>query len=51
MTKQGLKDLNHYGPKPPRASAATPGPESGDEVKASLPVAEKAPEAPVSVGA
>jgi hypothetical protein len=58
MTKQGLKDLNHYGPKPPRASAeGAPAPEGGDqvkasdEVKASPPVVEKTPDAPVSVGA
>jgi hypothetical protein len=51
LTKQGIKDLNHYGPKPVRASAGNPNLESGDEVKASPPVAEKKPEAPPSVEA
>ena len=51
LTKQGIKDLNHYGPKPVRAVAAAPSPAGDDEVKASPPVSEKKPEEIVSVGA
>jgi hypothetical protein len=51
LTKQGIKDLNHYGPKPVRASAGNPNPESADEVKASPPVAEKKPDVPAAVDA
>ena len=50
LTKQGIKDLNHYGPKPTRAVAAAPSPAGDEEVKASPPIAEKAPGAPVSAG-
>jgi hypothetical protein len=51
LTKQGIKDLNHYGPKPTRAAAGTPGPAGEAEVKISPPVTEEKPEATVSVGA
>jgi len=51
LTKQGIKDLNHYGPKPTRAAAEAPGPAGEVEVKASPPVNEEKPEATVSVGA
>ena len=51
LTKQGIKDLNHYGPKPVRATAEAPSPASDEEVKASPPVSEKKPDATVSVGA
>ncbi|HEX3902155.1 MAG TPA: hypothetical protein VH853_04840 [Polyangia bacterium] len=58
LTKQGLRDLNHYGPKP-KAAAGTPGPNGegdgggagGEEVKASPPVAEKQSDAPISANA
>jgi hypothetical protein len=48
LTKQGIKDLNHYGPKPGRAAAEAPTPAGDEEVKASPPVSEKTPEATVS---
>jgi hypothetical protein len=51
LTKQGIKDLNHYGPKPTRAEAGAPSPAGDDEVKAAPPVSEKKPDATVSVGA
>ncbi len=50
LTKQGIKDLNHYGPKPTRASADAPSP-AGDEVKASPPVSDEKPDTTVSIGA
>lgn len=51
LTKQGIKDLNHYGPKPTRAVAEAPSPVADEEVKASPPVSEKKPDAADSVGA
>jgi hypothetical protein len=51
LTKQGIKDLNHYGPKPVRAVAEAPGPAGNEEAKASPPVIEEKPEATVSVSA
>jgi hypothetical protein len=67
LTKQGIKDLNHYGPKPVRASAGNPGQENGqvsgqvsgqpggeagdEAMKTSLPTVDQKPDAPVSVGA
>jgi hypothetical protein len=40
LTKQGVRDLNHYGPKPGKAaSASTPG--NGGDTKAVPPVSEK----------
>ena len=51
LTKQGIKDLNHYGPKPVRAVAEAPSPAGEEEVKASPPVSEKKPEETVSVSA
>jgi len=51
LTKQGIKDLNHYGPKPTRATAGTPGAAGEAEAKASPPVTEEKPEATVSSGA
>ena len=51
LTKQGIKDLNHYGPKPTKAVAENPSPAGDDQAKASPPIAEKKPDvAPVSVG-
>jgi hypothetical protein len=59
LTKQGIKDLNHYGPKPTRAVAGAPLP-AGDEASheagheashASLPTVDQKPDAPVSVEA
>ena len=55
LTKQGITDLNHYGPKPSRAVAEVASP-SGDQgvteeaQKASPPVSEKKPDETVSVG-
>jgi hypothetical protein len=49
LTKQGIKDLNHYGPKPVRAVAEAPSSTGDGEVKASPPVGEEKPEATVSV--
>ena len=51
LTKQGIKDLNHYGPKPGRIVAEAPSPAGDEEVKASPPVSEKKPDATVSAGA
>ncbi len=51
LTKQGIKDLNHYGPKPGRTVAEAPGPAGEEAAKATPPVSEKQPEATVSVGA
>jgi hypothetical protein len=63
LTKQGIKDLNHYGPKPTRAVAEAPvlaGDQANDEasvqsggqpMKASLPAVDQKPDAPVSVEA
>jgi len=51
LTKQGIKDLNHYGPKPSRAAAGEPSPAGDEEAKAAPPVTEEKPEAAVSVGA
>jgi hypothetical protein len=50
LTKQGIKDLNHYGPKAIPASAEAPSPAS-DDAKASPPVIEQKPDASVSLGA
>jgi hypothetical protein len=55
LTKQGIKDLNHYGPKPTRTLAESPLPAgdeaSGQSMKASLPSVDQKPDAPVSVEA
>jgi hypothetical protein len=51
LTKQGIKDLNHYGPKPGRIVAEAPGPAGEEEAKAPPPVSEKQPDTTVSVGA
>jgi hypothetical protein len=51
LTKQGIKDLNHYGPKPTRAVAEAASPADGEELKDSPPIAEKKPDAPVSIEA
>ena len=50
LTKQGIKDLNHYGPKPTRVVAEAPSPAGDEEVKASPTVGEEKPAATVSVG-
>ena len=50
LTKQGIKDLNHYGPKPARAVAEAPSAAADEVLKASPPVSEKQPDATVSVG-
>jgi hypothetical protein len=49
LTKQGVKDLNHYGPKPTRAEAGVTAPASSEEVMTPPPSAEKKPDATVSV--
>ena len=56
LTKQGITDLNHYGPKPGRAVAEVAGPAGDAGVteeakKAAPPVSEKQPDETVSVGA
>ena len=56
LTKQGITDLNHYGPKPSRAvaEAAVPAGDQGatEEAKnGSAPISEKKPDETVSVGA
>ncbi|HTB60987.1 MAG TPA: hypothetical protein VLC06_24120 [Polyangia bacterium] len=63
LTKQGIKDLNHYGPKPTRAVTEAPllagdpvSGQAGDEasvqsIKASLPTVDQKPDAPVSAEA
>lgn len=49
LTKQGIKDLNHYGPKPTRALAGAPSPAgeeaAGEAVKTSAPTVEHQPDA------
>ena len=60
LTKQGITDLNHYGPKPSRAGAEVASPAGGQAVteevtedakNAAPPVIEKKPDETVSVGA
>ena len=51
LTKQGIKDLNHYGPKPGQAPAEASGPAGEEEAKASPPISEEKPVATASVGA
>ena len=51
LTKQGIKDLNHYGPKAGRAPAEAPHPAGDEEAKASPPISEDKPVATASVGA
>jgi ribosomal subunit interface protein len=55
LTKQGIKDLNHYGPKPVRALAGAPSPAgedaAGEAVKTSAPTVEHKPDATVPAGA
>lgn len=59
LTKQGIKDLNHYGPKPTRAVADATiqagdqaSSQAGDDaLKAALPTVDQKPDAPVSVEA
>jgi len=50
LTKQGIKDLNHYGPKPSKAVAGAPSPAGDEAVKPSPPVNEEKPDATVSGG-
>jgi len=45
LTKQGIRDLNYYGPKPGKAAAAAPPAPAADE-QIDPPASEKAPEAP-----
>lgn len=51
LTKQGIKDLNHYGPKPGRVADGAPSPAADDDLKASPPVSEEKPDATVRAGA
>jgi len=51
LTKQGIKDLNHYGPKPVRTVAEAPSSTGDEAVKTTPPIAENKPDAPVSLGA
>ena len=49
LTKQGLRDLNHYGPKPAKVAAeAALQPNAGD-AEVVPPVSETAPVAPLPV--
>ena len=41
LTKQGVRDLNHYGPKPGRAGAGASKPGQAGDTKAVPPVSEK----------
>jgi len=49
MTKQGLRDLNHYGPKPSKAAAEVARQASDDAGEVVTPVADKGPDAPLPV--
>jgi hypothetical protein len=49
MTKQGLRDLNHYGPKPGKDAAEASLQANGVDGEAAPPISDKAPEAPLSV--
>jgi hypothetical protein len=49
LTKQGIRDLNHYGPKPVKASAEAAAEVSADDVAVAPPVSENAPTAAVPV--
>jgi hypothetical protein len=51
LTKQGLRDLNHYGPKATPDATAAPGLDGGNGAKDAPPIAEKKQDAPVSVEA
>lgn len=51
LTKQGIKDLNHYGPKPGRVAAGAPSPAGDEELKSSPPVSEEKPDAALVAGA
>jgi hypothetical protein len=56
LTKQGITDLNHYGPKPSRPVAEVAGPVGDEGVteaakNTSPPVGEKKPDETVSAGA
>jgi len=49
LTKQGIRDLNHYGPKPGKVAAeAAPQALAGD-AEVAPPAAEKGPVAPLPV--
>ncbi len=41
LTKQGVRDLNHYGPKPNKAGAGAPKQGKGGDTKAVPPLFEK----------
>jgi hypothetical protein len=45
LTKQGIRDLNNYGPKPDKAVAAEPQLASDGETPVAAPVSEKEPDA------
>ena len=51
LTKQGIKDLNHYGPKPDRPAPGAPSPAGEGEAKASPPASDKKPDTTISSGA
>jgi hypothetical protein len=50
FTKQGVRDLNHYGPRPGKAAASASTPGSGGDTKAVPPVPEKGHTVPSPVG-
>ena len=45
LTKQGLRDLNHYGPKPSKAPAEAARQTNGVDGEVVPPVTDQAPEA------
>ena len=49
LTKQGIRDLNHYGPKPAKVVAEAALQVSGVDAEVAPAVAEKAPVAPLPV--
>jgi hypothetical protein len=49
LTKQGIRDLNHYGPKPVKVVAEAALQVSGGDVEVAPSVAETAPVAPLPV--
>jgi hypothetical protein len=49
LTKQGIRDLNNYGPKPPKVVPGAATPASGGETKDVLPVLADAKDAALPV--
>jgi hypothetical protein len=49
LTKQGVRDLNHYGPKPDKGRSGASKQPSSDETKAVPQASPKGPDAPPPV--